>query len=64
MNTLTLAECHQILSKPEEKLTQIELGISAAIFRVYGEKIEKFALYAKLATELDEHGASTQQVKI
>ena len=67
MQEISLAACHQILSKPTEKLNQMELAIKSSLEKIWGEDIEKFALYAKLATQLgrgDDDDLSKQVIKI
>ncbi len=42
----------------------MELALRHQIQDAYGENLEKFALYAKLAVELDDSGLGAQLVKI
>jgi hypothetical protein len=52
-----IATYHQVLSKPIHQLNQMELALRDRIQEIYGIDLEKFALYAKLAVELDDTGS-------
>lgn len=64
MQHLTISTCHQILSRPIGTLNQMELAILNRLQEIYGHNIEKFALYAKLAIELDAKELAMQVIKI
>lgn len=64
MQQVSVSTCHQVLSRPIGSLNQMELALRHQIQDAYGENLEKFALYAKLAVELDDSGLGAQLVKI
>lgn len=64
MQQVALSTCNQVLSSPIGSLNQMELALRHQIHQTYGDDVEKFALYAKLAVELDENGLGAQLVKI